>query len=311
LKIYRSLSEFTRLDCGVVTTGTFDGVHIGHHQIILRMRDYAAQINGETVVLTFYPHPRIVLYPEDNNIRLINSLDEKVQLIGQKGIDHLIIAQFTKEFSRMTSSAFVRDILHNTIGTRKLVIGYDHHFGRNREGSMEDLKEFAPLYGFDVDEVQQLSVNDVPVSSTKIRKALEAGDLSTAEAFLGYPYFLNGTVVEGDKLGREIGFPTANIDLNDNMKLIPGVGVYAVKVYVADKIRDGMLYIGNRPTMTGSGMRIEVNIFDFEENIYGLAIQITFISRLRGDMIFDSLDALSTQLHIDKTHALTAIKVRL
>lgn len=301
MKIYQGIEQFEKLEKAVVTTGTFDGVHIGHRTILNRLIEVAKKMKGESVLLTFYPHPRMVLQ-EDAELRLLNTIDEKTQLLEKAGIDHLIIHPFTKEFSRTTSLEFVRDLLVNQIGTKKLVIGYDHHFGRNREGSFEHLKEYGPVYGFEVEEIPAQDIDDVNVSSTKIRKALVAGDVKTANNYLGHNFQLNGIVAHGNKVGRELGYPTANIDLQNKYKLIPAEGIYAVKVRLKDESYNGMLNIGRRPTIN-SGNReisIEVNIFDFKKEIYGEKIQLELIERIRDEKKFDSKEELIAEMQKDQ-----------
>lgn len=301
MKIYQGIEQFEKLEKAVVTTGTFDGVHIGHRTILNRLIEVAKKMKGESVLLTFYPHPRMVLQ-EDAELRLLNTIDEKTQLLEKAGIDHLIIHPFTKEFSRTTSLEFVRDLLVNKIGTKKLVIGYDHHFGRNREGSFEHLKEYGPVYGFEVEEIPAQDIDDVNVSSTKIRKALVAGDVKTANNYLGHNFQLNGIVVHGNKVGRELGYPTANIDLQNKYKLIPAEGIYAVKVRLKDESYNGMLNIGRRPTInSGNGeVSIEVNIFDFKKEIYGEKIQLELIERIRDEKKFDSKEELIAEMQKDQ-----------
>ncbi len=301
VKVYHSLEEFKPLLKAVVTTGTFDGVHIGHRKILNRLREVATRIKGETVLFTFNPHPRLVLQP-DMDLRMITSLEEKVDLLHDAGLDHLIIFPFTQEFSRTSSLEFVRNILVNAIGAKKLVIGYDHHFGRNREGTFEHLKEFGPVYGFEVEEIPAQDVNDVKVSSTKIRSALSEGHVKLAKEFLKSPFMVSGFVVRGNRLGNELGYPTANIELADEHKLIPADGVYAVRVKV---LPDGQLYkgmcnIGHRPTVSGTGKTIEVNIFDFYQNIYGEHVRLFFEQRIRNEQRFDGMDALKAQLKKDE-----------
>lgn len=300
MKVYTNIDDFKDVKNPVVTTGMFDGVHLGHQKIISRLKEIAQENNGETVLLTFYPHPRMVLFPEDNELKLLNTQAEKIELLEKYGVDHLIIYPFTKEFSRLTSVEFVRNILVNKIKTKRLVIGYNHHFGRNREGSFEHLKEYGPVYGFEVEEIPAKDIDHVEISSTKTRNALLAGDVKTANSFLGHSYSINGTVIEGLKLGRTIGYPTANILVDDTYKLIPGDGIYAVKVKSDDAMFDGMLSIGNNPTVEGKGRSIEVNIFDFDATIYGQHITIYFIERLRDEMKFSNLEELKVQLLKDE-----------
>jgi len=304
MKVYTNIEEFKDVKNPIVTTGTFDGVHLGHQKIISRLKDVAKKHQGETVLLTFYPHPRMVLFPEDNELKLLNTQQEKIQLLEKYGVDHLIIYPFTKEFSRLTSVEFVRNILVNSIHTKKLIIGYNHHFGRNREGSFEHLKEFGPIYGFEVEEIPAKDIDSIEISSTKIRNALLSGDVEMATTFLGHAYSLAGKVIKGYQKGRIIGYPTANIEVEDKYKLIPGDGVYAVKVEVRGKLYGGMLNIGNNPTIEGKGRSIEVNIFDFNETIYGEDATIFFIKRLRNELKFAGLEELKDALAIDKQNAL-------
>lgn len=309
MKIYKGLDEFQKLENAVVTTGTFDGVHIGHRKILTRLTEVAQKNRGESVLLTFFPHPRMVLQP-DSDLKLINTIDEKIKLLEKEGIDHLIIHPFTKEFSRTTSLEFVRDILVNQIGTRKLVIGYDHHFGRNREGAFEHLREFGPLYGFEVEEISVEEVDEVNVSSTKIRKALEEGKVEVAANYLGHQFQLSGKVVHGHKLGRELGFPTANIAIENRYKLVPANGIYAVRVEFKGGLLQGMLNIGYRPTVSDiiSDTTIEVNLFDFDQEIYGEELTIHFVKRIRDEKKFDGKDALIEEMKKDKNKVALILK---
>lgn len=307
MKIYHSLEDFTRLTFGVVTSGTFDGVHLGHQKILRRLTEIATKAKGESVVITFWPHPRMVLNPTNTPIKLLNTFEEKAELIRAQGIDHLLRIPFTKEFSQLTSQEFITNILVDQIGTRKLVIGYDHRFGKNREGSFEQLKLNGPTYGFDVEEIPAQDIEHVAVSSSKIRKALDAGDLETATHFLGRPYSLRGRIIKGDKLGRVLGFPTANIDVDTHDKLIPVEGIYAVRVKYEKQQYGGMLYIGTRPTVDGTRRTIEVNIFDFDKEIYGETLDVSFLKLLRVDSKFNDLESLKQQLVKDKIAALQVL----
>jgi riboflavin kinase / FMN adenylyltransferase len=308
MRIYHSLDDFTKLSNAVVTSGTFDGVHLGHQKIISRLKEVAEKSKGETVVITFWPHPRLILKPEDDTLKLLNTFEEKAELLKQQGIQHLLRIPFTKEFSQITSQEFITNILVNTIGTKKLVIGYDHRFGNNREGSFEQLKISGPAYGFDVEEIERQDVDHVAVSSSKIRKALEEGDLETATHLLGRPYSISGQVVRGDKLGRVLGYPTANIDLDSRLKLIPMDGIYAVTIRHEHATFRGMLYIGNRPTVNGTKRAIEVNIFKFNKEIYGETLTVHFHQLIRSDSKFQDLEALKMQLHKDKTDVLFSLE---
>jgi riboflavin kinase / FMN adenylyltransferase len=311
MKIYYSLEDFSKLSNGIVTSGTFDGVHIGHQKIIQRLKEIAEKSNGETVVITYWPHPRLILNPDDDSLRILNTFEEKAELLKQQGIQHLLRIPFTKEFSQLSSQTFIKNILVDTIGTKKLVIGYDHRFGNNREGSFEQLRINSPAYGFEVHEIERQDIDHIAVSSTKIRKALEEGDILTANHFLGRQYSLTGEVVKGDKLGRVLGYPTANIDLDSRHKLVPSDGIYAVTIKYSSTLYRGMLYIGNRPTVNGSKRVIEVNIFDFTKEIYGETLTVHFHNLIRLDTKFKDLEALKVRLHQDKIEAekiLNAVK---
>jgi riboflavin kinase/FMN adenylyltransferase len=305
VRIFNNIKAFENPQRPVVlTAGTFDGVHIGHRKILTRLKQVADEVGGETVLLTFDPHPRSVLQP-DSPMKMLSTLKEKQVLLERFGLDHLIVHPFTKEFSRTSSLEFVRDLLVNSLHVKKLVIGYDHHFGRNREGSFEHLKEFGPVYGFDVEEIEALDVDHVNVSSTKIRNALLEGDLQTASTYLSYDYTISGTVVHGKRLGRSIGFPTANLDVASHQKLIPGSGVYAVNCEVKGRPYHGMLNIGLNPTVNEDDqVRMEVNIFDFNEDIYGENVRVTFKHRIRNEQKFDSVETLRTRLEADRLAAL-------
>jgi riboflavin kinase / FMN adenylyltransferase len=309
MKIYHGIEDFVPLSNAVVTSGTFDGVHVGHTKILSRLREVGRKTGGETVVITFWPHPRLVLHPEDMSLKLLNTFEEKAELLKAQEIDHLIRIPFTKEFSQLTSEQFITDILVKTIGTKKLVIGHDHHFGRNREGSFQQLMLNASKYGFEVEEIPRQDVDHVGVSSTKIRKALEGGDIETATHFLGHPYSITGRVIMGDKLGRILGFPTANIEIDTFYKLIPADGIYAVKVKYGASDFNGMLYIGNRPTINGVKRNIEVNIFEFNGDIYGESLTIHFYDMIRSDIKFNDLEELKNQLFLDRQAALKILSV--
>lgn len=307
MKVYKSLDSFRPVKNPVVTQGTFDGVHIGHQQILKRLRNIADEAGGETVLLTFFPHPRMVLQPDDNTLKLLHTEEEKIYHLEKAGINHLIIIPFTKEFARQSSMQFVRDVLVNVIGTKILVIGYDHRFGKNREGSMDDLREYAQVYNFMVEEIPPQDIDEVTVSSTKIRNALLEGDVATASKYLGYDYTVTGKIVEGNSQGKKIGFPTANIHVPEEYKLIPDDGVYAVKVQLGGKEYKGMANIGNQPTFTNRRHAFEVNIFDFEGNIYGESITVHFVSRIRSEMKFGGVERLIEQLKKDKLAAIAVL----
>ncbi len=300
MKIYSSIEAFTEVDRPIVTTGTFDGVHFGHRKIIKRLRQLAHDSAGETVLLTFFPHPRIVLFPDDHGLSLLNTMEEKEALLEEAGIQHLIIHPFTKEFSRLSSINFVRDILVNQLNTHKLVIGYNHHFGRNREGSFDLLYEFAPVYGFEVEEIPAQLLDDVGVSSTKIRKALSSGAVAQAAEFLGYHYSISAQVVHGNAIGRSLDFPTANLQPNDELKLIPQNGVYAVWVVVQDVRYKGMMNIGVKPTFENQKRTLEVHILGFDQLIYGSEIKVEFVQKVREEIKFENASLLHQQLLSDR-----------
>ncbi|GAB3536853.1 bifunctional riboflavin kinase/FAD synthetase [Pontibacter brevis] len=300
MEVIRDINDFPQLSYPVVTSGTFDGVHIGHQKILNRVKECARQSNGQSVVITYWPHPRLVLFPEDNSLMLLSTIEERIDHLRDFGIDYLLIIPFTKEFSRTSSRSFITDVLVRAINTKVLVIGYDHRFGKNREGSFENLKARSAQYGFEVEEIPRQDVDDVGVSSTKIRKALEDGDVETANRYLGRPYTLTSEVVEGNKLGRTIGFPTANLALPRNHKLIPANGVYAVWVKLGETRYAGMMNIGLRPTVDGKQLSLEVHILQFDQDIYGQPITVEFVAQLRKEQKFEGLEALKSQLAKDK-----------
>ena len=307
MKIYHNIDEFQPVKNAVVTIGTFDGVHIGHRKIISGIKEIADSIGGETVILTFFPHPRMILHPEDESLKLITTITEKAQLMEDLGVDHLIITPFSRDFSNQTAESYIRDVLVNKIGTKKIVIGYDHRFGKDRQGGFEDLQRLGPVYGFDVVEIPEQDINEVAISSTRIRNALLNGEIDLANSFLGYPFFITGTVIRGDQIGRQLGYPTANIVVEEKYKLIPTDGIFAVTVTVAGERYKGMAYIGSRPTVNGLTRNIEVNIFDFDQEIYNQAIRMEFHHYVRGDVKFASLDELKVQLARDKEDVLALL----
>lgn len=300
MRIYEGLEDFLPVPNAVVTSGTFDGVHLGHQKIIQRIRELARSIQGETVLITFWPHPRLVLYPTEHHLRLLSTFEEKANLLRQFGIDHLVTIPFTQEFSQMTSQEFIQKILVEKIHTKKLVIGYDHRFGKNREGSFEYLKSHGQEFGFELEEISRQDVDEIGVSSTKIRKALESGDIKTATNYLGRPYELNGLVVKGQQIGRSIGFPTANIHIPNDYKLIPHDGVYAVEVIVEGVLYKAMLNIGNRPTVDGTRKTVEAHLFDFQGDLYNKLVTVSFREFIREERKFENLEALKNQLVQDQ-----------
>lgn len=305
MKVYEGLDKFKGARNAAVTIGTFDGVHLGHQKIIQQLKGGAESIKGESVIFTFYPHPRMVLHPDDDSLKLLSTEEEKRELLEKLGVDHLIVHPFTQEFSRITYTEYVRDILVNKLKVKKLIIGYNHHFGRNREGSFPQLKKLAPVYNFELERIPAQDVNKVEISSTKIRKALDAGDIKTANKFLGYTYSIKGKVVKGKGLGKELGYPTANIQPEDKYKLIPANGIYAVTAEVENKMYNGMMSIGVNPTIGPNGPKTtEVNIFDFNKDIYGENIRIFLKQKLRDEKKFDSLEALKKAIDGDKEKTL-------
>lgn len=308
MKIYNSIEDFQKVSFPVLTAGTFDGVHLGHLKIISRIREIAKSNDGESVLLTFTPHPRQVIFPEQTNTKLLNNNEEKIGLIEKAGINNLIIHPFTSEFSRISSLEFVRDLLVKKIGIKKLVVGYNHQFGKNREGSLKHLLEYGPLYGFDVEEIPAKDIDNINISSTKIRNALTKGDVGLAKSYLGYDYFITGRVIKGDGIGKTLNFPTANIKVSEKLKLIPADGVYAVNIKVKNTTFKGMMNIGIRPTVgnhnNAKQSKIEINLFDFNENIYDEIIEVRVISRIRNEIKFENLNALKEQLIKDQNESI-------
>ena len=303
MKIYTSLQEFTSTKKTIVTLGTFDGVHLGHTVILDRICNIAKQENLESVVLTFFPHPRLIV-SNDSEIKLLNTMAEKAKLLEQKGIQNFIIHPFDKLFSDLSPREFVEQILIKQLNIQKIIIGYDHKFGKNRAADFNDLIDFGKEFGFEVEEIPAKQVDEVSVSSTKIRKSLLEGKISLANTYLGYLYMLSGNVVKGNQLGRTIGFPTANIQISENYKLIPKNGVYIVTALVNNKTIFGMMNIGVKPTLGENLLSIEVHLLQFSEDIYGQKIQVNVIERLRDEQKFESFEALKSQLEIDKANTL-------
>jgi len=308
VKLYTSLDQF-KAKKPVVTIGTFDGVHLGHQKVILRLQEIAKKHDGETVIFTFHTHPRLVVSPNENSLRLLTTLNEKINLFEKYGIDHLIIYTFDKDFSELSYSEFVEKILVEKIGTHCLVVGHDHKFGKNREGGFDYLKNCADKFKFEIERLDALLVEDDSVSSTRIRNALQNGDIDKANHYLGYQFTLHGKVVEGKQMGRKLGFPTANIEASDKHKIIPGYGVYAVKVELGGIGYNGMLNIGTRPTFNNNAdnRSIEVNIFDFDDDIYSKEITLSFVEKIRDEKKFDNIDFLVNQLGKDKATALSLL----
>ncbi len=291
----------------VVTIGSFDGVHLGHQQIIQQLKAEAAVIGGESIIISFYPHPRSVISQNPDNIKLLGTLEEKTRLLAATGIDHLVIVPFDQAFASQSAEAYISDFLVANFHPHTVIIGYDHKFGNNRTGDFHLLKSFGDQLGFEVKEIPEHLLHQIGVSSTKIRQAISNCHIETANQFLGYPYFFGGRVVMGNQLGRTIGYPTANIVLSDLEKLLPGNGVYAVKARIKGNTQapewKGMMNIGVRPTVDGFNQVIEVNIFDFEGDLYGKSLEVEVLHFLRAEQKFNGLDALKTQLGLDQALA--------
>lgn len=300
MKVYHALENIPPIHRPVLTLGTFDGVHLGHQSILNHLKKTAETIGGETVVFTFHPHPRIALNPDDHGLELIQPMDERIKKLESLGIDHLILCPFTKEFSQISATEFVNMILVSKINIHTMTIGYNHHFGRNREGSLELLQELSKVHQFNVEEIPAFLESEKSVSSTKIREAVKDGNIELANRYLGAPFSFKGVVVEGDKIGNTIGFPTANI-LIDKIQLMPASGVFAVRVNLKGKLFDGMMNIGNRPTISKNGeRRVEINLFDFSQNIYGQELVVYLIDKIRAEQNFKSVDVLKEQLKKDE-----------
>lgn len=303
MKIHNNLDKYKSTKKSILTLGTFDGVHIGHSEILRKLVSQAKEKNLESIVLTFFPHPRMVLQ-KDTSIKLLNTIQEKTFLLKENGLQNLIIHPFNKEFSRFTAEEFVKDILVDKLNIEKIIIGYDHRFGRNRTANIDDLIEFGKTYNFEVEQISAEEINDITISSTKIRNALLEGDIKLANKFLGYNYFLSGEVEKGNQIGRTINFPTANISVKEDYKLIPKEGVYIVSAIIDDKKTDGMMNIGYKPTVNGEKLSLEVHFFDFDKNLYNKNITISFLKRIRDEQKFDSIEDLKNQLEKDKDFSL-------
>ncbi|WP_264535477.1 bifunctional riboflavin kinase/FAD synthetase [Flavobacterium sp. N1736] len=303
MKLFHSINDFQSTKKTILTLGTFDGVHIGHKKILERITQNTENGKYESLVLTFFPHPRMVLQ-EKSEIKLLNTISEKSKLLEETGIENLVIHPFNESFSRLTAEEFVSTILVDQFHIQKIIIGHDHRFGRNRTANIDDLIAFGTEYGFEVEQISAQEIQDVSVSSTKIRKALDEGNIALANDYLGYAYFLSGEVVKGKQLGRTIGFPTANIQIEEDYKKIPKNGVYIVKTFIDNKVVFGMMNIGFNPTVNGQKQTIEVNLFDFDADIYGQKLEISLLEYIREEQKFGSVDLLKEQLNRDKKTAL-------
>lgn len=308
MNVFYNLEDLPEFKEAVVTIGSFDGVHSGHQKIIQKVKQLAQRVGGESVIITFHPHPRLVVYPRDKSLKLITTIDEKVELFRQYGVDNLVVVPFTVAFSQQTADEYIQQFLVGRFNPRYIVIGYDHRFGLNRQGNIDYLKWHGKNLGYEVIEIEKQEIQDIAVSSTKVRQALDKGDVKSARQLLGHPFLLKGKVVQGQKIGRTIGFPTANLEISDKHKLIPPYGIYAVKVWLDEKAFGGMLYIGDRPTLEEhTHQTIEVNIFDFSEDIYGKELTLEFVDFIRHDMRFDNLEGLQAKLAGDRVASQEAL----
>lgn len=302
MKIFNSIKSFSADKPTIVTIGTFDGVHLGHRKILEQITKSAQALNCESLVLTFFPHPRMVLQ-EDTEMKQLNTLNEKINLLDELGIDNLVIHPFDKDFSRLTAEEFVKEVLVDVFKIKKIIIGHDHRFGRNRTANIDDLISFGATYGFEVEQISAEEINEVSISSTKIRNALLEGNIELAATYLGYSYSLSGIISQGKQLGRTIGYPTANITIDEGYKLIPLNGVYIANSILNEKIVFGMMNIGTRPTVDGTTQTIEINFFDFNQDLYNQRITVSLLHRMRSEQKFESVDALKNQLGNDKVEA--------
>lgn len=307
MKVYQAIELYKPAKPSVVTIGTFDGVHLGHKKIIERLVATANLSDYESVLLSFFPHPRMVVQHQAD-IKMLNTLDERCEILSQTGLNHLIIHPFTKAFSRQTALEYVEQVLVKSLNTKHIIIGYDHRFGRNRTADIDDLREFGKQFGFEVSEISAQEVNEVAVSSTKIRKALADGEIGLANTYLGYEFMLSGTIVKGRGLGKDLGFPTANLSIAESYKLVPREGVYVIKSWLKGRTVYGMMNIGKNPTVDGQGRHIEINFFDVNEDLYDQKISISLLEYLREEQKFDSLDSLKNQLAKDRQSALAFLK---
>ena len=303
MKVFRGVDDLPAFKNGILTIGTFDGVHCGHQTIINRINDIEEKYDGESIILTFHPHPRLVLNPNDTSLKLINTLDEKIELLDHYGIDNLVIAPFSKEFAESSAESYVRDFLWEKFRPKRVVIGYNHHFGNNREGNIGLLENIGDELGFGVEEIEKQIVDHLGVSSTKIRNAITNGEIETANHLLGHYFSFAGKVIKGDNRGKTLGFPTANVLVEDANKLIPGNGVYAVQATIDKQQYGAMLNIGQKPTFNGTSRSIEAHIFDFDDDIYGTVIDIELVEKIRDEKKFESADDLVVQLKDDQVKA--------
>ena len=304
LNIFHSINDFRSTKKTIITLGTFDGVHIGHKKILEKVLQNTGDGQYESLVLTFFPHPRMIL-KEDSDMKLLNTIDEKIDLLDKIGIQNLVIHPFDEKFSRLTAEEFVKTILVDRFQVQKIIIGYDHRFGRNRTANINDLIAFGEQYDFEVEQISVQEINEISVSSTKIRNALLEGNMTLANDYLGYNYFLTGEVVKGKQLGRTINFPTANLKIQEKYKLIPQNGVYIVKSVINEQTVFGMMNIGFNPTVNGQNQTIEIHYFDFDADLYHQKIRVSILQRIRSEQKFESVDLLKAQLETDKQMAIS------
>lgn len=308
MKVFYELENLPSFKNSVITIGSFDGVHHGHQKIIEKVNQLARQINGESIIITFHPHPRLVVYPKDDSLQLITSIEEKIHLLEQFGADNVVVVPFTVEFSQQSADEYIQKFLVEKFNPKYIVIGYDHRFGLSRQGDVNYLKWHGEKNGYEVLEIEKQEIEDIAVSSTKIRQSLNKGDIRSANRLLNYPFILTGKVVKGQQIGSKLGFPTANLEIKDQHKLIPPHGIYAVFLTYQEEQHQGMLYIGNRPTLKNfNNETIEVNIFDFDETIYGEQLVLQLVDKIRDDASFESMEALSQQLTEDKQKSLAIL----
>lgn len=301
MQVHKNLSELPSLKKAVITVGTFDGVHLGHQHLIQRIKKLAAEISGESVLITFDPHPRTIVFPDDHSLRILSTLDEKIELLHEYHVDHLVVAPFTPDFSQMTARNYVDHFLAGLFHPAIIAIGYNHQFGHHRDGNIELLRKLSREYGYRVEEITKQIVDDIEVSSTRIRIALQEGDVKTAAHLLGHRYSLQGLVVKGNQLGRKFGYPTANISINDPFKLIPADGVYAIRASLNNGWIDGVASIGFRPTVNGRHRTVEAFLFDFERNLYDQQLKIEFVEWIRPEVKFETVDLMIAEIEKDVT----------
>ena len=300
MRVFRELNNLPAFKNSVITIGTFDGVHLGHQKLIERLNQMAKQSGGESIIITFHPHPRIVINPEDRSLRLLNTLDEKIALLGKFELDNLVVVPFSRDFSEQAAEDYISHFLIENFHPSFIVIGYDHKFGKDRKGDYRLLEKMKAQFHYQLDEISKETLDDIDISSTKIREALTTGEVKLANELLGYHYMLSGTVVKGMQNGRKLGFPTANIEVNDEYKLIPKNGIYAVYVHCKKNMYSGMLSIGTNPTFEGKAQTIEVNILDFDQDIYGEHLTLEFVAYLRDEKKFDRMESLIEAIKEDE-----------